>query len=133
MELKSDALDSMPKGKFYKKFGYMAEVDFAGDKVSIKDFFATYKPNKNWDLTLVTKNMLSVMEVQESSNDIMFAERSLVYALSVPYFDRAIGVNLKAMGENWNVQGGFYGDGVGNTTDADQDSAASASSRKFRR
>jgi len=113
------------KGKFYKKFGYMAEVDFAGDKVSIKDFFATYNPNKNWELTVGNQKHAFSMEVQESSNDIMFAERSLVYALSVPYFDRAIGVNLKAMGKNWNVQGGFYGDGVGNTTDA---SAANNSS-----
>jgi phosphate-selective porin OprO/OprP len=103
----------------------MAEVDFAGDKVAIKDFFATYNPNKNWELTVGNQKHAFSMEVQESSNDIMFAERSLVYALSVPYFDRAIGVNLKAMGKNWNVQGGFYGDGVGNTTDA---SAANNSS-----
>jgi phosphate-selective porin OprO/OprP len=47
----------------------------------------------------------------------MFAERSLVYGLSVPYFDRAIGVNLKAMGKTWNVQGGFYGDGMKEHTD----------------
>jgi phosphate-selective porin OprO/OprP len=68
-------------------------------------------PIKTGFLHMVTKNMPSAMEVQESSNDIMFAERSLVYGLSVPYFDRAIGVNLKAMGKTWNVQGGFYGDG----------------------
>ena len=114
------------KGKFYKKFGYMAEVDFAGDKVAIKDFFATYNPNKNWELTVGNQKHAFSMEVQESSNDIMFAERSLVYALSVPYFDRAIGVNLKAMGKNWNVQGGIYGDGVGNTTDASANNSSSA-------
>jgi hypothetical protein len=37
--------------------------------------------------------------------------------MSVPFFDRAVGVNLKAMGETWNVQSGFYGDGVANSTD----------------
>src|SRR5210317_228650 len=105
------------KGKFYKKFGYMAEVDFAGDKVSIKDFFATYNPNKNWELTVGNQKHAFSMEVQESSNDIMFAERSLVYALSVPAFDRAIGLNLKAIGKNWNVQGGFYGEGVSSNSD----------------
>lgn len=100
------------KGKFYKKFGYMAEVDWGGDSTSIKDFFGTYEPNKNWVFTFGNQKHAFSMEVQESSNDIMFAERSLVYGLSVPYFDRAIGVNLKAMGKTWNVQGGFYGDGV---------------------
>ena len=106
------------KGHFYKKFGYMAEVDWGGDKTSIKDFFATYEPNKNWIATVGNQKHAFSMEVQESSNDIMFAERSLVYGLSVPYFDRAIGVNLKAIGDNWNVQGGLYGDGVQEHTNA---------------
>jgi len=100
------------KGHFYKKFGYMAEVDFGGDSTSVKDFFGTYEPNKNWVFTYGNQKHAFSQEVQESSNDIMFAERSLVYGLSVPYFDRAIGVNLKAMGKTWNVQGGFYGDGM---------------------
>jgi len=105
------------KGHFYKKFGYMAEVDFGGDSTSVKDFFGTYEPNKNWVFTYGNQKHAFSQEVQESSNDIMFAERSLVYGLSVPYFDRAIGVNLKAMGETWNVQGGFYGDGMKEHTD----------------
>lgn len=100
------------KGKMYKKFGYMAEIDFGGEKVGVKDFFATYEPNKNWVLTAGHQKHAFSMEVQESSNDIMFAERSFVYALSTPYFDRAIGVNLKAIGDNWNVQGGIYGEGM---------------------
>ena len=104
------------KGKLYKKFGYMAEVDWGGDSVGVKDFFGTYNPNKNWEFTFGNQKHAFSQEVQESSNDIMFAERSLVYGLSVPYFDRAIGVNLKAMGETWNVQGGFYGDGVKSST-----------------
>jgi hypothetical protein len=29
----------------------MAEVDWGGDKVGIKDFFGTYNPNKNWEFT----------------------------------------------------------------------------------
>lgn len=118
------------KGKFYKKFGYMAEVDWAGDGVSIKDFFGTYEPNKNWVFTYGNQKHAFSQEVQESSNDIMFAERSLVYAISVPYFDRAIGVNLKAMGDTWNVQGGFYGDGVRNTTDSDDRTGSANAARE---
>ena len=105
------------KGKFHKNFGYMAEVDFGGDKTSVKDFFGTYSPNKNWIFTAGHQKHAFSLEVQESSNDIMFAERSLVYGITIPYFDRAIGVNLKAMGKNWNVQGGFYGDAMKAHTD----------------
>jgi phosphate-selective porin OprO/OprP len=118
------------KGKLYKKFGYMAEVDWGGDSVGIKDFFGTYSPNKNWEFTFGNQKHAFSQEVQESSNDIMFAERSLVYGMSVPFFDRAIGVNLKAMGETWNVQGGLYGDGVKASTDAANSSSASASQEK---
>jgi len=105
------------KGKLYKKFGYMAEVDWGGDKVGVKDFFGTYNPNKNWEFTFGNQKHAFSMEVQESSNDIMFVERSLVYGISVPHFDRAVGINLKAMGKTWNVQGGLYGDGVSASAD----------------
>ena len=105
------------KGKLYKKFGYMAEVDWGGDKVGIKDFFGTYNPNKNWEFTFGNQKHAFSMEVQESSNDIMFVERSLVYGISVPHFDRAVGINLKAMGKTWNVQAGLYGDGVTKSID----------------
>ena len=118
------------KGNLYKKFGYMAEVDWGGDKVGIKDFFGTYNPNKNWEFTFGNQKHAFSQEVQESSNDIMFAERSLVYGLSVPFFDRAIGVNLKAMGETWNVQGGFYGDGVAASTSSANSTSSSASREK---
>ena len=118
------------KGKLYKKFGYMAEVDWGGDKVGVKDFFGTYNPNKNWEFTFGNQKHAFSQEVQESSNDIMFAERSLVYGISVPFFDRAVGVNLKAMGETWNVQSGFYGDGVANSTDNANSESASASQEK---
>lgn len=100
------------KGKLYNKFGYMAEVDWGNDSTSIKDFFGTYEPNKNWEFTFGNQKHAFSQEIQESTNDIMFAERSFVSSLATPYFDRAIGVNLKAMGETWNVQGGFYGDGI---------------------
>ena len=52
------------------------------------------------------------MEVEESSNDIMFTERSMLTALTTPYFDRALGVSLRGYGEHWHVKGGFYGDGI---------------------
>lgn len=102
-------------GTVYKDFDYMIESDFGGDKVSVKDLFLVYHGfNAPLELTVGHQKHAMSMEVQESSNDIMFTERSLVSALTVPFFDRAIGLNLKGFGNNWNVQSGIYGDSMTN-------------------
>lgn len=102
-------------GTVYKDFDYMIETDFGGDKVSAKDLFLVYHGfNAPLELTVGHQKHAMSMEIQESSNDIMFTERSLVSALTVPFFDRAIGMNLKGFGNNWNVQGGLYGDSMTN-------------------
>lgn len=102
-------------GTVYKDFDYIIENDFAGDRVSIKDLFMVYHGfNAPLEVTVGHQKHAMSMEVQESSNDIMFTERSLVTALTIPYFDRAIGLNLKGFGNNWNVQGGIYGDSMAN-------------------
>jgi phosphate-selective porin OprO and OprP len=101
------------KGKAYDDFKYMIEADFGGNKTSVKDLFLTYTGfNAPLELTVGNQKHAMSMEVQESSNDIMFTERSLVTALTVPYFDRAIGLNLKGSGDNWSLQSGIYGDTV---------------------
>ncbi len=99
----------------------MIETDFANDGISVKDLFMVYH-GFNFDspleLTVGHQKHAMSMEIQESSNDIMFTERSLVSALTVPFFDRAIGVNLKRHGDNWNVQSGIYGDSMGSSADS---------------
>ncbi len=105
------------KGVAHKEFKYMIEADFAGNKLSVKDLFLSYAGfDAPLELTVGNQKHAMSMEVQESTNDIMFTERSLVYALTLPNFDRAIGLNLKAKGENWNLQGGVYGDAVSSGT-----------------
>ena len=69
------------------------------------------------------------MEVQESSNDIMFMERSLVYSLTAPLFDRALGINFKSSGKNWSAQAGLYGDTMNANKDAGNDEGWGAGSR----
>lgn len=102
-------------GTAYRDFDYMIETDFGGDKVSAKDLLLVYHGfNAPMEFTVGHQKHAMSMEVQESSNDIMFTERSLVSALTIPYFDRAIGVNLKGYGNNWNVQAGLYGDSMAN-------------------
>lgn len=105
-------------GTVYKDFDYMIETDFANDNVSVKDLFLVYHGfNSPLEFTVGHQKHAMSMEIQESSNDIMFTERSLVSALTVPFFDRAIGANLKGFGESWNVQGGIYGDSMGSSAD----------------
>lgn len=102
-------------GTMYHDFDYLIETDFGGDKVSLKDALVVYHGfNAPLELTVGNQKQPMSMEVEESSNDIMFTERSLVSALTLPFFDRALGVNLKAFGHDWHVNGGLYGDNVTN-------------------
>lgn len=108
-------------GTVYNDFDYLIETDFANDGVAVKDLFLVYH-GFNFatplEFTVGHQKHAMSMEIQESSNDIMFTERSLVSALTVPFFDRAIGANLKTFGDNWNVQSGIYGDAMGSSADS---------------
>ncbi|HYG32614.1 MAG TPA: porin, partial [Methylophilaceae bacterium] len=107
-------------GTLYKDFDYIIETDFGGNGTSVKDLFLTYNGFEPLEITAGHQKHAMSMEVQESSNDIMFTERSLVSGLTLPYFDRAIGLNLKSSGKNWSAQGGVYGEGMsgsGNNVD----------------
>lgn len=100
-------------GTVFKDFDYMIETEFGNDDATARDLFLVYHGfKKPLELTIGQQKHAMSMEIQESSNDIMFTERSVVQTLTVPYFDRALGVNLKGSGDNWNVQGGLYGDAI---------------------
>lgn len=100
------------RGTAYHDFAYIIEADFGGNKTSVKDLFLTYNGFDPLEITVGNQKHAMSMEIQESSNDIMFNERSLLSALTVPHFDRAIGLNLKSSGNDWSLQSGIYGDGV---------------------
>lgn len=108
------------KGLLWDDFKFVTEVDFADNNVAVKDMFLTYVGVDWLELTLGHQKHAISMEVQESSNDIMFTERSMVYGLTVPHFDRAIGVNLKTKGHDWSAQVGAYGDSVTPNDAADE-------------
>lgn len=100
------------RGTAYRDFDYIIEADFGGDKVSVKDLFINYTGFDPLEITIGNQKHAMSMEIQESSNDIMFNERSLLAALTTPHFDRAIGLNLKSSGNDWSLQGGIYGDNM---------------------
>ena len=105
------------KGTLYSDYKYHLEGDWAGDKVSLKDVMVTYTGIDPLEITVGNQKHAMSMEIQESSNDIMFNERSLLSALTAPAFDRAMGINLKSKGDDWSLQGGIYGDAISSSGD----------------
>ena len=104
------------RGTLWNNFNFQAEADFADNVVGMKDLFLNYT---GWDVAEITvghqKQNIS-MELQESSNDIMFTERSLVNSLTGTLFDRAIGLDFKKSDKNWSAQAGIYGDSMKSNT-----------------
>ncbi|MDT8426517.1 MAG: porin [Methyloprofundus sp.] len=102
------------KGVVWGDYKYMLEADFADNKVAIKDAYLTYDGLdwNNLEITVGNQKQPISMELQESSNDIMFTERSTVNVLTASAFDRAIGLHTKISDKDWSAQLGFYGDGV---------------------
>lgn len=99
-------------GTLYDHFKYAIVGDWAGNSVSMKDLMVTYSGISPLEITVGNQKHAMSMEIEESSNDIMFNERSLLSALTTPHFDRAIGINVKTKGNDWSLQGGLYGDAI---------------------
>lgn len=99
-------------GTLWTDYDFKAQFDFAGNKVSIKDLFVKYTGLDWVDLTVGNQKQTISLELQESSNDIMFTERSLVSSLTAPLFDRALGVRASSSGKNWSAQFGGYGSSI---------------------
>lgn len=100
------------KGTAFKDFYYQIETDFAKNAVGMKDVVVAYTGFEPFELTFGQQKPNMSMEIEESSNDIMFIERSLVSPLAFYGFDRAIGTNLKASGHDWSAMAGIWGDAI---------------------
>lgn len=107
-------------GNLGEDFEYLTEFDFAGNDIAITDVFLVYTGFDSLEITVGHQKHAISMELQESSNDIMFTERSLLNALTDTLFDRAIGLNAKGSGRDWSAQIGLYGDSAA-PNDRDQE------------
>ncbi|MGY6277503.1 OprO/OprP family phosphate-selective porin [Methylomonas sp. MgM2] len=99
-------------GTFWKDWEFKSQFDFADNKVGVKDLFVSYQGIKDWDITVGQQKQAFSRELQESSNDLVWMERSLMDALNAPVVDRAIGVNVGTFRKDWTGQLGFYGDTI---------------------
>jgi phosphate-selective porin OprO/OprP len=102
-------------GTFYKDWFTKFQVDFGDNKVRIKDMYLDYTGLSDFGLGKVAarignQKQAFSRELQDSSNDLMFQERSLMNVLNEPVVDRAIGFNIRTSGENYSGQVGIYGE-----------------------
>lgn len=107
-------------GTFFKDWGFRTVADFADDNVRVKDAFLQYT-GLNWmNITAGQQKQNFSRELQESSNDMMFTERSLMNILNAPTVDRAIGLNFDSKGKNWVAKLGIFGDAITPNTNSDK-------------
>ena len=114
------------EGTFYKDWHFKSQIDFADNDVSVKDLKLAYTGLKLFEdtkikVTVGSQKQAFSRELQDSSNDMMFAERSLINVLNEPVVDRAIGVNVHGHGKKWTAQAGVYGEAISpNKTSVDE-------------
>ena len=99
-------------GTFWKDWDFKSQFDFSDNKVGVKDLFVSYKGIKDWAITVGQQKQAFSRELQESSNDLVWMERSLMDALNAPVVDRAIGVNVGTFRKDWTAQVGAYGENI---------------------
>lgn len=114
------------KSTFHKVWKFKSDIDFADNEVAIKDLKLAYTGLKIFEdiktrITVGHQKQAFSRELQESSNDYMYTERSLMNILNAPVVDRAIGVNIAAHGRKWTAQTGVYGESISpNNTSKDE-------------
>lgn len=103
-------------GTFFKDWNFKSQVDFADNNVAVKDMFVQYTGLKPYALPLAItfgqQKQAFSRELQESSNDMIWMERSLMDVLNAPTVDRAIGLNIASLNKDWTGQVGIYGETI---------------------
>ncbi|WP_442497817.1 OprO/OprP family phosphate-selective porin [Methylobacter sp. sgz302048] len=108
------------QGTFFKDWEFRTVADFADDNVRMKDVWLRYAGFDWVHITAGQQKQNFSRELYESSNDLMFTERSLMNILNNPTVDRAIGLNLNSKGENWTAALGVFGDSITPNSNSDK-------------
>lgn len=97
-------------GTFLTDWQYRVEYEFAGT-TSVTDAYVTYNAHKPFSLTLGQFKQPFGMEASASDKNQTFMERSLPFAFVSA---RAPGIGAGTSGANWSLNGGLFGEPVGN-------------------
>jgi phosphate-selective porin OprO/OprP len=100
------------EGRVYERWRWKAEVDFADNDVSVKDFHLGYTGFEWGNLFVGHQKQPYSLALEMSSNDLPFIERGIDTDLITSFVDRAIGLRAESSGERWHVAGGIYGSSV---------------------
>jgi phosphate-selective porin OprO and OprP len=117
------------EGVFFKDWLTRFEADFADNTVAVKDAFLQYNGFDFMSVTAGQQKQNMSMELLDSSNDLMFTERSLMNILAAPVNDRALGLNFTHFAENWLVEGGVFGNSVAASSGTNVDEGWSIGAR----
>lgn len=100
-------------GVLFEDWAFQGEYDFADNEVSIKDAWIGYTGLKWLPFIAVghQKQPYS-LQVEMSSNDMIFIERSVDNVFSEALTDRAIGLRLETHGDHWFFAGGVFGSSI---------------------
>ncbi|MSQ05120.1 MAG: porin [Nitrosomonadaceae bacterium] len=124
-------------GTIYQDWNFKSQLDFADNAVAIKDMYVGYSGlNKlgeagGWGIDHIrigNQKQAFSQEMLQSSNDLIFMERSLMNVLNGKMIDRAIGINALASGKGWTTQAGLYG-GSPKTSTTSRDEGYGTSAR----
>ena len=97
-------------GTFLSDWQYRVEYEFSGT-TGVTDAYVSYNAHKPFTVTLGQFKQPFGMEASASDKNLTFMERGLPYAFVVA---RAPGVGVGTSGANWSLNGGVFGEPVGN-------------------
>ncbi|MEN8206398.1 MAG: porin [Pseudomonadota bacterium] len=107
------------KGTVFHDWFYKAQVDFAGNEVTLKDFYMGYSGFDALKITLGNHKEPFSLEELTSSKYITFMERGLPNAFSP---SRNTGISVSTKADRWGLQAGYYLDGINNENSPDKNS-----------
>jgi phosphate-selective porin OprO/OprP len=100
------------KGDLPDGLNWAAEVDFAGNKTRIKDFWVGLDLDGGPTMTVGHQKQPFSLDIEMSSNDIPFVERGIDAFLLAPFADRAIGIRVQDNSDSLFYAAGVYGESI---------------------
>ena len=99
------------RGAVYHDWFYKLQLDFAGNKTTLKDAYLGYRGAGNLKLTLGNQKEPFSLNELTSSKYITFLERALPNTFAP---GRNLGLSVGTHGDNWGAKAGYYFEGVHN-------------------
>ena len=99
-------------GSFDGNWSWAAQVDFADNQTSVKDFWLGYTTAAGTKFSFGSQKQPYSLLTEMNSDHIPFVERSVDTYLLAPFADRAVGFRVEKAGQHWFAAGGIFGEAV---------------------